>query len=127
MRTGPKAFRKRVDGQTAFVDLTHGSRLPDEWRCDPGCILVNRIWVPPSARGTGVGSELLRRVMRKADAAGAWLMLNPAQIDQGQGLDSDALRQWYERHGFVFDQELSGRWARTIMVRPPDEQREVSA
>jgi GNAT superfamily N-acetyltransferase len=50
-------------------------------------------------RGQGHASNLLRQIIRDADAEGATLLLSVES--DGTGLSDDALRLWYARHGFV--------------------------
>lgn len=58
---------------------------------------ITRINVPKLARGRGVARDMLKELTDRADRERMTLCLDIAPSD---GLDYEALRQWYERHGF---------------------------
>lgn len=96
----------------------------------PVCVLVNLSATP---RRAGLGSYLLKELLRWADAEGAWVALNPTpeldakdealletadtevSEDSENGLEffTRRLVRWYERFGFVLDREEGS------MHRPP--------
>lgn len=59
---------------------------------------VSRIVVPPEQRGEGVGTEIMRDILRQADADGARVSLTPSG-DFGGNVNK--LRAWYKDLGFV--------------------------
>lgn len=60
--------------------------------------MLTRINVPPTARGRGHGSALLRLVLAAADAEGAVVQL---EVLPSGPLGRVALVRWYRRHGFI--------------------------
>lgn len=72
--------------------------------------MITRINVPASARGTGTGSKLLRRILDDADEEGVVLVLG---VSPSGGLGARELRQWYSRYGFQHLRESP------LMVRYP--------
>jgi len=86
-----------VDRETrSIADLVAPGELTFAWT-------ITRINVPHRHRGQGLGSTLLKQILEDADRDGVVLALEPAPSD---GLDYDALRAWYERHGFRLNLEL---------------------
>jgi ribosomal protein S18 acetylase RimI-like enzyme len=67
-------------------------RLPDQ--PEDECVLVG-MWVDPSARGLGVGEQLVRRVVDDATARGCSRVLLEVAHENARALDL------YERMGFV--------------------------
>lgn len=81
-------YTKRLsEVRLAIVDLT---------MYEDGAI-INRINVPHSFRGQGIGSELLKNVLNDADKDSIPLYL---EIHASDGLDRDQLKAWYTRNGF---------------------------
>jgi hypothetical protein len=74
---------------------------------------VNRINVPVTERGKGIGHSMLKWILKDADTEGVQLCLHPQPSD---GLTFDELVSWYERHGFVDDESNPCRFIRTAQV-----------
>ena len=66
---------------------------------NPRMAALTRIWVPPSVRGQGYGTKLLKLVLADADHTNTSLVINP--LSDGTGLSNDQLVAWYSRHGFL--------------------------
>lgn len=100
------------DGYSAFPVRATAHLMPfDSYH--PGSYLLTSIEVGHEARGQGVGSRLLKRVLDDADKEGVVLYLD-IQPD-GTGLDERQLRAWYERRGFRHAPNLED----TALVREP--------
>lgn len=56
-----------------------------------------RVNVPKEYRGKGIGSQLLKQVLKEADRCKIDLLL---EIYPSGGLSYEELRQWYQRYGF---------------------------
>ena len=57
-------------------------------------LLLDHLYVIPSAQGAGIGSEVLTRIFREADEIG-----RPIKVG---ALKESASNRFYTRHGFVF-------------------------
>jgi ribosomal protein S18 acetylase RimI-like enzyme len=73
--------------------------------------MLSSIEVNQKFRGNGVASRLLKRATDAADKEGTVLILG-VQPD-GTGLGYDALQAWYERNGFVMNEDEA------YMIREP--------
>ncbi|MGW6490710.1 N-acetyltransferase family protein [Streptomyces sp. NPDC055056] len=73
-----------------------------------GAQWLEHFYLAPRHQGRGLGSAVLRTVVRRAEAHGTTLRLNVLQ--------GSAARRLYERHGFVVDSEDP---IDVFMVRPP--------
>ncbi|OQQ13608.1 GNAT family N-acetyltransferase [Streptomyces sp. M41(2017)] len=62
-----------------------------------GAQWLEHFYLAPRHQGRGLGSAVLRTVVRRAEAQGATLRLNVLQ--------GSSARRLYERHGFVVDSE----------------------
>lgn len=62
---------------------------------------INRINVPEKLRGQGMGSELLKMILKDADQEKVTLILYPAPSG---GLNFLQLSEWYERYNFVWNE-----------------------
>lgn len=60
----------------------------------PSELLLDHLYVIPSAQGAGVGSEVLTQIFREADEIG-----RPIKVG---ALKESASNRFYTRHGFVF-------------------------
>lgn len=63
---------------------------------------INRINVPNGYRGRGHGTALLMQILEQADYEEVTLRLN---INPYGDLNYHQLQSWYERYGFVQDEE----------------------
>jgi ribosomal protein S18 acetylase RimI-like enzyme len=62
---------------------------------------ISHIGVDPERRGQGIGNTLMGIATEQADKHGVTLHASPASdADAATGLDSEALRDWYQRWGF---------------------------
>lgn len=77
---------------------------------------INRIWVAPSHRGKGFGSQVMQKVLADADAQGITLRLLVAPQD---GLKYEELVAWYERCGFVQSDSILVYYRQPKRVRLP--------
>ena len=77
--------------------LTMSKAVPKE--IQPGIREITSLYTSESSRGKGKASELLRKVCKEADNVGIVLLIVPKPFDDG--LDQDALEQFYSRHGFT--------------------------
>jgi len=59
-----------------------------------GELLLDHLYVIPSAQGAGIGSEVLTQIFREADEIG-----RPIKVG---ALKESASNRFYTRHGFVF-------------------------
>ncbi len=98
----------------ANIDVTH-----DGLRRGAGLPWFIRQWLPTRRlRRRGIGSALLRRVLREADADGVrevW-----GCVTQKDLTESPFLLRWYERHGFAIgapDDECMGNAVKKIVRR----------
>ena len=67
----------------------------------PDELEISHIQVDPAKRGQGIGNSLMEMVTKEADKHGVTLHASPASdADAAVGLDSAALREWYEKWGF---------------------------
>ncbi|MFD9490561.1 GNAT family N-acetyltransferase [Streptomyces sp. NPDC102256] len=73
-----------------------------------GAQWLEHFYLAPQHQGRGLGSAVLRTVVRRAETHGTTLRLNVLQ--------GSAARRLYERHGFVVDSEDP---IDVFMVRPP--------
>ncbi|MEU8791320.1 GNAT family N-acetyltransferase [Streptomyces sp. NPDC048643] len=73
-----------------------------------GAQWLEHFYLAPRYQGRGLGSAVLRTVLRRAEAHGTTVRLNVLQ--------GSAARRLYERHGFVVDSEDP---IDVFMVRPP--------
>lgn len=73
-----------------------------------GAQWLEHFYLAPRHQGRGLGSAVLRTVLRRAEAHGTTVRLNVLQ--------GSAARRLYERHGFVVDSEDP---IDVFMVRPP--------
>jgi ribosomal protein S18 acetylase RimI-like enzyme len=77
---------ERFMGVLEFMENLHANAMPDDhW-------YLAAIGVDPNAAGTGLGSELLKPVLKVADAQGKSCYLETALGDN---------KPFYEKHGFV--------------------------
>lgn len=67
-------------------------------RRDDGKVSIDWVFVPPSHRGSGLASQLMRRVCDDADDAAAELILEARACG---GPDQAKLEAWYGEFGFV--------------------------
>lgn len=72
--------------------------------------LVTRISVPRESRGKGVGSKLLREILRDADEEGVVLT---GWVSPSGGMTKKQLNDWYLREGY---QKVKGS---QLLVRYP--------
>ena len=82
---------------------------------------IDWVYVPPGWRDLGLGGQLMRRVLKDADAFGVRLSLEARACGD---TDQAALERWYEGLGFV----RTGRRGTfgPIFMRPPAAQRRVA-
>lgn len=66
----------------------------------PGDMLLDHLYIHPSAQGEGIGSWVMRRVLAEADARSM-----PISVT---ALKHTAAACFYERHGFILEAE--GEW-----------------
>lgn len=85
---GTKELREHATQQGATLDL-YGDKV---WQ-------LSRILVDKSKRGGGVGTGVMREIVRQADAEGAVVTLTPS-TDFG-GSSVKRLTEFYKRFGFV--------------------------
>lgn len=72
------------------------------WEQEPDELQVQDLYVDPTRRGVGHASELLRMIVRDADAEGVHLNLVIAPtVDGGPTLTAPQLGEFYARYGFV--------------------------
>jgi len=64
---------------------------------------ISRINVPQPQRGQGHASTLLKRIIQDADQQGITLYLEPVPGDGPRGLSHTALIRWYEKYGFIME------------------------
>ncbi|MFE3827231.1 GNAT family N-acetyltransferase [Streptomyces sp. NPDC059092] len=74
----------------------------------PTGLLLEHFYLAAHQQGHGLGSAVLRTVLKRADAQGATVRLNVLQ--------GSAARRLYERHGFVLESEDP---VDVFMLRPP--------
>ncbi len=81
--------------------------------------LVSRVWVHPGERGHGYGTQLLRWVCEAADREQRKLYLTI--LARTDGPPAEALRAWYEKHGFApfVTDDPNFRGDTDAMVREP--------
>lgn len=65
-------------------------------------VILNDLFVHPSARGSGVGRELIQAVFCYAKEAGA------VRVDLGTAKDNHTAQRLYEKLGFVRDEDFYG-------------------
>jgi GNAT superfamily N-acetyltransferase len=68
-----------------------------QWE-DEGVYWLTRINVPRAYRRRGVGTRLLKRILRDANREEATIKLGVVCSDRTMG--QRALRAWYKKHGF---------------------------
>ena len=76
--------------------------IADLSEIEDGVWEVNRLNVPRHQQGMGYGKRLIQRVCKAADDEGVTLRLN---VNPYGSLDRDALVAWYERYGFVVEED----------------------
>lgn len=81
----------------ACYAFTSGRGMLDTLPIEGGT-LISRVWVKPTERRNGYGTQLLRWVCGSADREQETLYL-AVEPDPG-GPSAEALRAWYARHGF---------------------------
>lgn len=64
----------------------------------PDHFWIDWVFVPPGWRDVGLGGQLMRRVLKDADAFGVRLSLEARACG---GADQAALERWYQGFGFV--------------------------
>ena len=72
-------------------------------------------------RGSGTGTEAMRRILDLADKHGVAITLEPVPLDD-EWADESRLERWYATFGFVYTEPLLdefGYAVRTAMVRAP--------
>lgn len=69
----------------------------------PDEVYIAEIYTRPDLRGAGEGSKVLAQLCTMADETGTILSLLPSSDD------TEALRQWYAKHGFVGDRKMTRR------------------
>ena len=89
----------------SIVDLVAPGELTGDWT-------ITRINVPKLHRGQGWGTSMLLRVLRDADEDQVALQL---EVNPSDGLDDEALRAWYRRHGF---RDMQSGYLRRAPRRP---------
>lgn len=77
-----------------IADLIHGDLLG----FPPDTMVISRINVPQSHRGKGLGTKILKEILKDADSERVKLVLEP--LASG-GLNRDQLISWYRRNGFI--------------------------
>ncbi|MFI6699919.1 GNAT family N-acetyltransferase [Streptomyces sp. NPDC050509] len=77
-------------------------------RPTPAGLLLEHFYLAPHHQGHGLGSAVLRTVLRRADERNTPVRLNVLQ--------GSAARRLYERHGFVLESE---DLVDVFMLRPP--------
>lgn len=70
-----------------------------------GRLLLNELWVSPSARGTGKGTEVLQLICGWADWHWVPVRTRVEPFGPGRRAPRKKLTEWYAAHGF----EPSGR------------------
>jgi len=71
-------------------------------------IYIEHVRTLPEFKNKGYASRLLKRLVDLADKMNVRLTLHPQPTDnQGQGLSTDDLIDWYKRYGFEYPDENS--------------------
>lgn len=106
--------RQRVNlgGTTAGVEPS---------RVAPGQYHISDIFTEAGARGQGTASTVMKAITGGADRAGVVLRIDPLDTTAlgSTGLNTEQLRAFYQRHGFVGDGGM--------MVRAPQSANALSS
>jgi GNAT superfamily N-acetyltransferase len=80
---------------------------------EPDYATIDYFAAHPESRGTGAGTEAMRRILDLADKHGVTIFLDPVPLDEGGSVAR--LVRWYASFGFVFAEPDEG----SMMVRAP--------
>ncbi len=101
--------------KTTYFNATSRA-IADLVEVAPGYYLITRINVPRESRRKGLGSKLLREILKDADTEGATLEIHPVSSD---GPTRRQLISWYERHNFRMTQSYVSEDPIKVLVREP--------
>lgn len=87
----------------------------------PDEIIISTIYTPPSERGSGSASKLLKQIIEIADKNSVKLKLEPMSVtelikDNEEFISNKKLSDWYKRYGFEQIEKGSDSW----LIRYPN-------
>lgn len=95
--------------------------LPPVWidlaNNGPRGVCLKALYVRRTQRGKGHAGRVLTALCAAADATGISIFIQARSYGRGSRMSTNALRDWYARHGFIDTSVLDNGWI--PMVRRP--------
>lgn len=115
---GEKAITKKPVNLQTLANEANKSGVKLDLYEKNGVINLSKIEVPKDARGTGIGSDVMNKIVNYADLTGSKIVLSPSK-DFGAS-SVNRLKDFYKRFGFVENKGKSKDFStRETMYREP--------